>query len=113
MTKLPVPFNANPGNQCGQACAVMIIKYYFPNFIPDFRAINKLIHYKKNKYTFPLQNAIILDEFGLNCKCYTSDSQGYTSTDEDKGKFRRWFGKSYEYEKKYLDEAAYNWSVKL
>lgn len=108
--KLPIPFIPSRGFECGQACAAMMIKCFCPDFEPDFEAINKAIHHKQGYYTSPLQLAIFLDRYGIQCRCFSSDD--VKSLDEDPNQFRRWFGKDYHKLKKFINPASYNWMVK-
>lgn len=105
-----IPFFPSPGEQCGQACSIMMIKYYYPNFKPNLKEINRIIHFKPGKYTFPLQNAILLDNYGVKAKCLSSDD--YPTLEEDPDIFKKWFGKEYPQVKKFIDFQAYNWTVK-
>ncbi|MBI3559264.1 C39 family peptidase, partial [Candidatus Gottesmanbacteria bacterium] len=107
--KLPVPFISSRGFECGQACAAMMIRYYYPNFEPNFDQINKIIHHQKGKYTFPLQSAVLLDNFGIKVKCFSADD--YKTTKEEPEIFRRWYGKEYDEQIKNVYINGYNWMV--
>lgn len=109
MEILDIPFVKNPGFMCGQACAAMMIKYYYPQFQVDFAKFDEIIRASKEKYTFPLQSAILLNYFGVAAKCYSSD--GYKTTKEDPDNFKKWFGADYEYERKFLDTESFDWMV--
>lgn len=106
-TKRKIPFIKSRGFECGQTCAAMMIKYYCPDFEPDFNEFNKIIRHQENKYTFPLQNALLLDHYGINTKCYSSDD--YRTTQEDPDIFKRWFGEEYDQQIKFIDVESYNW----
>ena len=105
-----VPFIKSRGFECGQTCAAMMIKYYFPNFEPDFDKINKIIHHTQNKYTFPVQNAIILDHYGIEAKSSSTDL--FETTKENPNIFREWFGNEYKNQIKNVDIDSFNWMVK-
>lgn len=107
--KLDIPFIKSRGFECGQACASMIVKFYYPDFEPDFDKINKIIHHTKNTYTFPPQLAILLNHFGVKSKVYSSDD--IKRSDEDPKQFKRWFGDDYEYEMKSINLDSFNWMV--
>ncbi|MFH2085638.1 MAG: C39 family peptidase [bacterium] len=105
--KLNIPFIKNRGLECGQACTAMMIKYFYPNFTPNFEKTNKIIHHQQSKYTFPPQLAILLDHYGVESKVYSSDD--IKTTAEDPGQFKRWFGKDYEHEMQYIDTQTVDW----
>lgn len=107
--KLEIPFIKNRGFECGQACAAMIIKYYFPSFDPNFDEINKIIHHKKDSYTFPPQLAILLNHFKIKSEVFSSDD--IKKSDEDPDQFKRWYGKDFEQEMKNIDLDNFNWMV--
>ena len=88
------------GFECGQACMLMVIKYFKPNFKPDFNQINLIIRHKKGKYTHPPQLGILLDHFGIKTKVFSSDD--IKTSKEDPDQFKRWFGKDYEQEMKFF-----------
>ena len=108
--KLEIPFIKSRGWECGQACVSMIIKYYYPDFEPDFDEFNKIIHHTPGKYTFPLQDAILLDHYGVKAKCFSSE--GIPTTNEDPDVFKRWYKEEWEYQKQFIDLDTYNWMVK-
>ena len=110
MKKLNIPFIKNRGSECGQACVAMMIKYFKPNFEPDFDEFNKIIHHKNGMATFPPQNAILLDHYGIKTMSYSSDS--IMTSSEDFDQFRRWFGKDFDYEMKSVDLPSFDWMVK-
>lgn len=87
----------------------MIIRYLRPHTKIDFDKFNEIIHHKKGKYTFPLQLAILLNHYGLNVKCFSSDD--VKTTQEDSEQFKRWFGKDYDYEMQFVSPESYNWVV--
>lgn len=107
--KLDIPFLKSRGFECGQACVAMIIKYFKPNFKPNFNKFNKIIHHKKGKYSFPLQLAILLDHYGFKTKCLSSE--GYKTTEEDPKMFARWYGKDVEHEIKFINTKSFDWMV--
>lgn len=107
--RLEIPFIKSRGFECGQACASMIVKYYFPDFEPDFDEINKIIHHKKDTYTFPPQLSILLDHFGIKSKVFSSDD--IKRSDEDHDQFKRWYGKDFEHETKNIDLNNFDWMV--
>ncbi len=65
---LDIPFVKNPGGQCGQACMVMALKYYFSEKEFSIRQMSELMKRRDGKWTFPYQNAVVLDESGLKVK---------------------------------------------
>jgi len=75
--KLNVPFVKNRDWECGQACVAMMIKYFYPDFEPDFKEFNKIIHQKSGKYTHPPQLGILLDAFEVKVKVFSSDYDMY------------------------------------
>lgn len=97
--KLDIPFIKSRGFECGQTCAAMMIKYYFPDFKPDFDEFNRIIGHKDGMYTFPSQEAVLLDHFGLKIKCYSS--KDYFKNEEE---FRaNWGDKNWAEQKKFVD----------
>jgi hypothetical protein len=108
MPRINVPFIKSRGFECGQACAAMMVKYYYPDFEPDFKEFNKII--KAGKYTFPLQNAFLLDHYRVRARCFSQDA--YPTTHEDPEVFRKWFGKEYKEQINKVDIPSYNWIVK-
>lgn len=105
--KIDIPFVKTRGFECGQSCAAMIIKFYYPDFKPDLDEINKTIHHQKDMYTFPLQLSILLDKFEINTKCFSSDD--YKTQGEDPDQFKRWFGKDYKSNIKYVNREMFDW----
>lgn len=69
---LNVPFVKNPGGQCGQACMLMALGYYFPEKKFTFEQINDLIGRKEGMWTFLTQDAAAMDQIGLKVKVYSS-----------------------------------------
>ena len=106
---LDIPFISSRGFECGQTCAAMMIKHFYPSFEPDFNEFNKIIHHVPGKYTFPLQNALLLDYYGVKAKCFSSDD--YKTTIQEPGIFKRWYGKECESQMKYIDIDSFNWMV--
>ena len=108
--KLQIPFVKNPGWECGQTCSAMMIKYFYPNRDMRIEEFDKIIHHKGGeKYTFPLQNAILLEEYGVKSKCYSYDD--YKTTKEEPNIFEKWFGEDFEREAIFIDEKEYNCMV--
>jgi len=107
--KLKIPFVKSIQDQCGQACTAMMIKYFKPDYNPDFQEMNEIIHYKQGTYSFPLQNAIILDHLGIKAHCFSSDD--IKTQAEDPEQFKRWFGDDWNNVKKFVDFEAFNWMV--
>lgn len=107
--KLKIPFIKSRGFECGQACAAMVIKHYRPNFEPDFELMNQIIRHKPGKYSFPPQQAILLDYYGINAKCFSND--GVNTSTEEPGQFKRWYGKDYESQMRFIDIASFDWMV--
>jgi len=105
--KLVVPFIKSRGGECGQTCMAMMIKYFIPDFQPDFDEINQIIHHEKGFYTFPPQDAILLHHFGIRAKAFSSEN--YPTTDEEPGVFGRWFGTELNAQMKYVNPDSYNW----
>ncbi len=68
--RINIPFIKSRGFECGQVCVAMMIKYYLSDFEPNFDEFNKLIGHKQGLYTFPSQNVLLLDHYGINAKCY-------------------------------------------
>lgn len=104
-----IPFIRPRGFECGQACAAMMIKYYHPDFSPDFDEMNRVIHHLPGKYTFPPQLALLLDHYGVSAHVYSSDD--IRTSAEDPDQFKRWWGKDYEHEIKFLDLPSFDWMV--
>lgn len=90
-----IPFVKNPGKQCGQCCALMALEYYSPGRGFTIDQINGLIKRKPGKWTFPMQNAVALDELGLKAVAYSSKDipVGHAQTMEF---FKEIFGDDYE-----------------
>lgn len=108
---LNIPFVKNPGNQCGQANTIAVIKYFYPNKKITFKQINKIIHYKPNKYTWPIQTAIALNHFGIKAKTFSKDD--YPIGQEGINYFKKGFGKDFDYIfKKWIDWPTREWAVK-
>lgn len=104
---LNIPFIKSRGFECGQACAAMMIKYFYPDFEPDFKEFNRLTRHQKGKYTFPLQNVLLLDHYRVKAKCFSKDD--YKTTKEDPKIFKKWYGEEYEQQMKFVDIDSYNW----
>lgn len=97
--KLNIPFIKSRGFECGQTCAAMMIKYYFPDFEPDFEEFNKIIGHKEGMYTFLSQEVVLLDHFGLKAKCYSKKEYF-----KDENEFKiNWGEKNWEEQKKFVD----------
>lgn len=110
ISTLPIPFIKNPGFMCGQACSLMMIKYFYPDIEINFDEVNSLIHHtRKRAYTFPLENAFILNHYKVDTKCFSS--QDYETTKGKPDIFKSWFGTDYQEERKYLDDQEYDWMV--
>lgn len=105
--KLKIPFIKNRGCECGQACAAMIIKYFRPEIKIDFEKFNKIVHHINKKATFPLQNAILLNHYGIKTKCFSSDD--VPTTKENPDIFKKWYGDEYKELIKNVDIDSYNW----
>jgi hypothetical protein len=69
---LNIPFVKNPGGQCGQTCMVMALKYYFPDKECSIEQMDLIMLWEAGKWTFPYQNAVVLDELGLKVKSFSS-----------------------------------------
>lgn len=108
---IDIPFVKNPGDQCGQACALMIIKYFYPKKKVTIKDINKVIRFKPDKSIFPIQMAIGLNHFGVKAKAFSNE-------DCPTGKkgieaFKKWLGKDFnENFPKWVDYPVYEWAVK-
>lgn len=107
--RLEVPFIKSRGFECGQACVAMIIKYFYPEFEPNFDEFNKIIHHKNDTYSFPPQLAILLDHFNVKTKVYSSDD--IKRSDEDPDQFKRWYGKDFEHEMENINLESFDWMV--
>ena len=108
---LDIPFVKNPGNQCGQTNAIAVIKYFYPEKRVTFKQINKIIHHKPNKYTWPLQTAIALNHFGIKAKTFSRDDCPIGQ--EGINYFKKAFGKDFDYLfKKWVDWPTREWAVK-
>ena len=105
--KLKIPFIKSRGYECGQTCVAMMIKYFKPDVKIDFEKFNKIIHHVKGKATFPLQNAILLNRYGIKTKCFSSDDIPTTKDDPDI--FKKWFGDEYDKLIHTVDIDSYNW----
>lgn len=108
--RLAIPFIKSRGLECGQTCAAMMIKYFYPEFRPDFGLLTKIVHHKTGKFTFPLQNAILLDHFGVRAKCFSSDD--ISEVKKWPGIFKKWFREETETQRKFIDLPSYNWMVR-
>lgn len=60
-------------------------------------------------YTFPPQIAILLDYYRVKAKAFSSDD--VKKLDEDPDQFKRWFGKDYQHEMKFVDLVSFDWMV--
>jgi ABC-type bacteriocin/lantibiotic exporter with double-glycine peptidase domain len=108
---LDIPFVKNPGTQCGQACTLMILKYFYPKKKITFSQINEIIRGKPDKYTWPLHNAIALDHFGIKAKAFSKED--FFTGKKGIAQFKKWFGKDFDYLfKKWVDWPMYEWGVK-
>jgi len=107
--KIIVPFIKSREFECGQACAAMMIKYFKPEFEPDFDKFNNIIHHRQGMNTFPPQNAILLDHYSIKSMSFSSDT--ISKSEEDPNQFKRWFGKDYEYEIRFVDIENFDWMV--
>lgn len=107
MSKINVPFIESRGYECGQACVAMMIKYFRPDFAPDFDEMNKVVHHKKGKYTFPPQMGLLLDYYGISAGVFSADP--LTTSNEDPDYWQRSFGKDWESNKKYIDIETTDW----
>lgn len=108
---LDIPFVKNPGNQCGQACVLMILKYFYPEKKINFDNINKVIKFKPNKFTFPHQLAIALNHFGVKAKAFSKEDchTGKRGIEN----FKKWFGKDFdEVFNQWVDYPVYEWTVR-
>lgn len=108
--KLNVPFIKQGNNECGQTCVAMMIKYFKPDFEPKLDEFNKIIHHRSGKATFPPQNAILLNHFGIKAMSFSSDSISLLS--EDPNQFKKWFKKDYKHAMKTIDLSSFEWMVK-
>lgn len=109
MNKLDIPFISSRGFECGQTCAAMTIKYFYPEFESNFDEFNKLIHHRIGNYTFPLQNAILIDHYGVETKCFSSENE--LTSGEDPMMFDRWFGDQLHDQMQYVDIESRDWMV--
>jgi len=109
---LDIPFVKNPGKgQCGQACVLMIIKYFYPKKKVTIKDINKVIRFKPDKFTFPIQEAIALNHFRVKAKAF-SEEDCPTGKEGIKA-FKKWFEKDFdEIFHKWVDYSAYEWAIK-
>lgn len=108
--RLDIPFIQSRGFECGQACAAMMIQYYYSDFTPEFDEFNTVIHHLPGKYTFPPQLALLLDHYGVATHVYSLDD--IRTSAEDPDQFKRWWGKDYAHEIKFLDLPSFDWMVK-
>jgi len=108
---LDIPFVKNQGAQCNQANIIAIIKYFYPKKKVTLKKINKIIHAKPDKYTWPLQTAIALNHFGIKTKVFSRDD--YLSGQKGIDYFKKGFGKDFDYIfKKWIDWPIREWAVK-
>lgn len=108
---LDIPFVKNPGNQCGQACVLMILKYFYPEKKISFEDINKIIRFKPDKFTFETQKAIALNYFGVRAKAFSSED--YPIGKKGIEMFKKDLGKDFDKVfNKWVDYPIYEWSVK-
>lgn len=75
--KVKIPFIKNRGFECGQACTAMVIRYYRPDFEPDFEAMNQVIRHKPGKYSFPPQLAILVVYFPIDWTTLNQQTGNY------------------------------------
>jgi len=108
---LDIPFVKNKNAQCGQANTIAVIKYFYPKKKVTFKQINKIIHAKPDKYTWPLQVAIALNHFGIKAKAFSKDK--YDVGQKGIDGFKKAFGKDFDYIfDKWIDYPMYEWAVK-
>ncbi|MCD6476997.1 MAG: hypothetical protein J7K26_02425 [Candidatus Aenigmarchaeota archaeon] len=70
---IPIFPNSSDDIHCLQACMKMVLKYYFPEKDFSFEQINELMGLGKRKlWSTPVQAVVVLDDLGLNVKCYAS-----------------------------------------
>lgn len=60
-------------------------------------------------YTFPPQLAILLDHYGVRTEVFSSDS--INTSMEDFGQFRRWYGKDFKKQMKFIDISSFDFMV--
>ena len=91
---LKIAFVKSPDGQCMQTNMMMALRYFFPDKKFSFCQINKKMHRKKGKWTFPTQAAVALKDFGLKAKAYSSED---ISTERKRiiAGFKKAFGKDY------------------
>ncbi len=91
---------------------VMALKYYFPDKEFTIEQMNSLIKRQEGKWTFPQQNAVALDELGLEVKAYSSidipDARGNIIK-----YFRNSFGKDYDKVIKNIDLETHEYFSKI
>ena len=97
--RIDIPFIKSRELECGQACAAMMIKYYFPEFEPDFDEFDELIGHKPGLYTFPSQSVILLDHYGIKVKCFSSKE--YPASEREF--INSWGAETWNIQKKYID----------
>jgi hypothetical protein len=108
---LDIPFVKNKGAQCGQANTIAVIKYFYPSKKVTFTEINKIIRAKPAKYTFPLQNAIALNHFGVRAKAFAKED--YFTGEKGRKQFKKWFGKDFdEIFNKWIDYPVHEWAIR-
>jgi hypothetical protein len=109
---LDIPFVKNRGAQCGQANAIAVIKYFYPEKKMTFKQINIIIRAKPNKYTWPFQIAIALNHFGVKAKAFSK--RNYDIGQKGIRGLKKAFGKDFDYIfNKWIDYPMYEWAVKI
>jgi GNAT superfamily N-acetyltransferase len=109
---LNIPFVKNPGKQCGQTCMVMALKYYFPERDFTVGQMNELIRHKPGKWTFPMQNAVALDQLGLKAIAYSGKDipVGHSQTVNF---FKKIFGSDYKQLMAKIDLPVHEYFAKI
>jgi ABC-type bacteriocin/lantibiotic exporter with double-glycine peptidase domain len=97
--KLNIPFISSRGFECGQTCVAMMIKYYYPDFEPNFDDFNRIIGHRKDMYTFLSQDVLLLDHFGVKAKCFSS--KDYFKNEQEF--IENWGEQNWKEQKKYVD----------
>jgi len=92
---LKIPFIRNLDNQCMQANMLTTLRYFFPDKKFTFAQINKKMRRKRQKWTFPIQAALVLKDFGLKVKAYSSKDIA-TERKEIINFFRKAFGEDFD-----------------
>ncbi len=90
-----IPFVKNPGLQCQQSCMIMALRYFYPERKFSFNQINKKMKRKKGEWTFPAQAAVVLNDFGLDAKAYSSNDISSTKESAVES-FKKAFGEDYD-----------------